>query len=217
MIQTFAPGSYSYNVIVTNQQTGCFNALNNQFAAEVWPVPVADFYANPTSAPLLEPTITFTNQSIGASSYFWDFGDFSSNNNTSNAIHPSHIYNMVGNYNVYLVAINSKGCKDTAMRVVEITPEMAVYIPNAFTPDQNGRNDRFLVFGVGIDENQFRMEIYDRWGELIHSTTNFKEGWDGKAKGAENQAQDGVYIYRILITDLAGNKKTYVGHVTLLK
>lgn len=217
MIQTFAPGSYSYNVIVTNQQTGCFNALNNQFAAEVWPVPVADFYANPNSAPLLEPTITFTNQSIGASSYFWDFGDFSSNNNTSNAIHPSHLYNMVGNYNVYLVAINSKGCKDTAMRVVEITPEMAVYIPNAFTPDQNGRNDRFLVFGVGIDENQFRMEIYDRWGELIHSTTNFKEGWDGKAKGAENQAQDGVYIYRILITDLAGNKKTYVGHVTLLK
>ncbi|MFN8229583.1 MAG: gliding motility-associated C-terminal domain-containing protein [Bacteroidia bacterium] len=217
MMQTFSPGSYSYNVIVTNQQTGCFNTLNDQFAAEVWPNPIAEFYANPTSAPLLEPTITFTNQSIGASSYFWDFGDYSSNNNTSNAIHPSHLYNLVGTFNVYLVAINSKGCRDTAMHTVEITPDMAVYIPNTFTPDQNGRNDKFLVFGVGIDEEKFKMEIFDRWGELIHSTSNFREGWDGKAKGGDNQAQDGVYVYKILITDLAGKKKTYVGHVTLLK
>jgi gliding motility-associated-like protein len=94
---------------------------------------------------------------------------------------------------------------------------MAVYIPNAFTPDENGRNDKFLVYGVGIDEEKFKMEIFDRWGELIHSTTQIKEGWDGKIKGYDIKAEDGVYVYKILITDLTGKKKTYVGHVTLLK
>jgi gliding motility-associated-like protein len=61
------------------------------------------------------------------------------------------------------------------------------------------------------------MEIFDRWGELIFNSTEFRKGWDGKVKGSDVIAQDGVYIYKITITDLENNKKNYVGHVTLIK
>ncbi|MBL7910068.1 MAG: gliding motility-associated C-terminal domain-containing protein, partial [Bacteroidia bacterium] len=100
--------------------------------------------------------------------------------------------------------------------------DMGIYIPNAFTPDKNGRNDVFMPYGYGIKEDNYKMEIFDRWGELIFTSTDFRKGWDGSVKGSDinadrGAAQDGVYIYKIQITDLENNKKLYVGHVTLLK
>jgi gliding motility-associated-like protein len=103
------------------------------------------------------------------------------------------------------------------MATIDITPDMGVYIPNAFTPDGNGRNDVFMPYGYGIKEDMYKMEIFDRWGELIFNSTEFRKGWDGKVKGSDVIAQDGVYIYKITITDLENNKKNYVGHVTLIK
>jgi len=123
----------------------------------------------------------------------------------------------VGSYQIYLVAFNSKGCRDTATATIDITPDMGVYIPNAFTPDNNGRNEVFMPYGYGISEENYKMEIFDRWGELIFSSNEFRKGWDGKVKGSDVTGQDGVYIYKITISDLENNKKNYVGHVTLLK
>jgi gliding motility-associated-like protein len=132
-------------------------------------------------------------------------------------MNPSHLYNNSSEYQIFLVAINSYGCKDTATATIEITPNMGVYIPNTFTPDGNGRNDVFMPYGYGISEDKYKMEIFDRWGEEIFTSSEFKKGWDGKVKDSSQIAQDGVYIYKILVTDLLNNKKNYVGHVTLIK
>ena len=210
-------GTYSLGIVVTNKY-GCKQFINDPLAVEVYPVPVAGFFTNPSSASLLEPTITFTNTSNNASSYVWDFGDYSyPNTNSSSAMNPSHLYTNVGAYQIYMVAINAYGCKDTATANIDITPDMGVYIPNAFTPDGNGRNDIFMPYGYGLNEDTYKMEIFDRWGELIFSSTTFRKGWDGKVKGSDVIAQDGVYIYKIMVMDLLNNKKNYVGHVTLIK
>ncbi|MDP3567398.1 gliding motility-associated C-terminal domain-containing protein [Sediminibacterium sp.] len=210
-------GTYSLGLVVTNKY-GCKQYINDPLAVEVYPVPVAGFFTNPGSASLLEPTIHFTNTSTNASSYVWDFGDYGYlGTNSAYVMNPSHLYTNVGNYQIYLVAINSFGCKDTATSTIEITPDMGVYIPNAFTPDGNGRNDIFMPYGYGINEDNYKMEIFDRWGELIFTSSAFRKGWDGTVKGSSQIAQDGVYIYKILITDLENNKKNYVGHVTLIK
>jgi len=210
-------GTYSLSLLVVNKY-GCKQKINAPLVAEVYPVPVASFFTNPSSASLLEPTINFTNTSTNASSYVWDFGDYSyPNTNSSYVMNPNHLYNNIGQYQIYLVAINSHDCKDTATATIEITPDMGVYIPNAFTPDGNGRNDIFMPYGYGINEDKYKMEIFDRWGELIFSSSAFRKGWDGTVKGTSQIAQDGVYIYKIMITDLENNKKNYVGHVTLIK
>ena len=208
-------GTHSIKVVMTNE-FGCSKDTLVRNYIEVYPVPLAEFTANPWSTSILSPLITFSNQSQGAAQYIWDFGDQAPASNTTTT-HPSHSYNNVGEYNVFLVAINNKGCKDTIMHRVEITPDHAVFIPNAFTPDGNGKNDMFNVYGVGIDEDRFKMEIFDRWGELIFSSNTFRKGWDGTVKGSAVDAQEGVYIYKILVTDIDGNKKNYVGHITLLR
>ncbi|MDX2171847.1 MAG: gliding motility-associated C-terminal domain-containing protein [Bacteroidota bacterium] len=209
-------GVYGIQVVATNS-FGCTRKIISPYVVEVYGVPMAEFVPNPQSTTLFNPVISFTNQSMGATSYVWDFGDYASLNNTSGFTHPSHAYDAVGQYNIYLVAINAKGCKDTVMHTIEITPEMAIYIPNAFTPDDNNLNDTFQPKGFGINEDKYRMDIFDRWGELLFTTNTFKKGWDGRAKGGSEIVQDGVYIYKIYVVDLEGNKKNYVGHVTLIK
>ncbi|MCF8423137.1 MAG: gliding motility-associated C-terminal domain-containing protein, partial [Bacteroidia bacterium] len=70
---------------------------------------------------------------------------------------------------------------------------------------------------VGINEDKYRMDIYDRWGENIFTSTEFKKGWDGFVKGDSKAAPQGVYTYKIVVTDLLGNQYAKIGHVTVIK
>lgn len=213
------PGFHTLSLFVTNPLTGCTNDIRKTNYIEVYPQPIASFYADPSATSILDPNINFINTSQGATSYYWDFGDPAATNgsNYSTATDPSHSYTFVGPYYVHLIATSLKGCKDTARITVEITPDFAVYIPNAFSPDGNGVNDVFQPLGVGIDEENYRMDVYDRWGENIFTSNNFRKGWDGSVKGNSKTAPQGVYTYKILIRDTKGNKHPYVGHVTVIR
>jgi len=212
-------GKYTVSLLVTNPTTGCKQDTTKVNYIEVYGKPIASFYAEPQTTSILDPNINFINTSQGASSYYWDFGDPSATNgsNTSTVTNPSHSYTYVGPYAVNLVATSIKGCKDTAKILVEITPDFALYIPNTFTPDGNGVNDIFQPLGVGIDEENYRLDIYDRWGENIFTSNSFRKGWDGTVKGGSKMAEQGVYTYKMIVRDTQGNKHPYVGHVTVLK
>ena len=224
---TTNPVSYTYetadsldvSVTITNTLTGCFATLIKNNYIVIHKQPIASFYPEPQSASILDPNINFINTSQGAVSYFWDFGDVGATNNSNTSIvtNPSHYYNTVGNYNVHLIATSIHGCRDTAMAVVEIRPDFALYIPNTFTPDGNGLNDVFQPMGVGIDEENYRLDIFDRWGENIFTSNSFRKGWDGTVKGGSKMAEQGVYTYKMMVKDVMGNNYPYVGHVTLLK
>ena len=91
--------------------------------------------------------------------------------------------------------------------------EAKILVPDAFTPNGDAMNDTFLAKGIYFD--QFQMIIYDRWGEVVYSTTDKSQGWDGKIKG-EN-AQAGQYMYRIEVVDLTGLKTVRTGAVLLIR
>ncbi|HPQ09315.1 MAG TPA: gliding motility-associated C-terminal domain-containing protein [Bacteroidia bacterium] len=208
-------GVFSVTVEVTNQY-GCKMDTSIQNYIQVYPYPIADFTHNPLSGSIVEPHIDFFNTSVGATSYTWNFGDYASSNNISTSINPSHDYLNSGTYYVTLIAVNQYGCENRITKPIYIDPEFHIYIPNVFTPDGNGLNDVFNVKGVGIDENNFKMYIFDRWGEMIFSTSNLYEGWDGSVKGHDNKATQDVYVYKIYLKDLKGGKHEFVGHVTCL-
>ena len=220
------PISYNYlntdttsvTLTITNTLTGCSSSLTQTNYIIINKQPIASFYADPQTVNILDPNFNFINTSQGATSYYWHFGDPSANNgsNTSIVTNPSHAYAYAGTYDVNLVASTIKGCKDTAMLMVEVTPDFSLYIPNTFTPDGNGLNDVFQPIGVGIDEENYRMDIYDRWGETIFTSDVFQKGWDGSVKGVSKMATQGVYTYRIMVVDLQGGKHPYVGHVTVI-
>lgn len=110
-------------------------------------------------------------------------------------------------------AVNSFGCKVSDDICIDIIREFSAYIPNSFTPNNDGINDVFLVYGENI--LQVSMEIYDRWGARIFYSEDYTVGWDGRYKNEWCPA--GVYTYIIKYTGL--NKKRYVenGHVSIIK
>jgi gliding motility-associated-like protein len=147
----------------------------------------------------------------------WDFGDPGSGLlNNSSQMNPSHEYLYSGTYYVTLMVENGYGCRDYVVKPIYVDIVYNVYIPNVFTPDGNGLNDVFQPKGIGIDESEYKMMIFDRWGELIYESNNFQKGWDGSVKGSRGKAKEDVYVYKIFIKDLKGKIHEYVGHVTCL-
>ena len=95
-----------------------------------------------------------------------------------------------------------------------------VYIPNTFSPNGDGVNDRFQVFGKpGIVKKVRKYTIFDRWGNNLFESENFvmssfSNWWDGTFKG-EN-LQSGVYVYSITIEFMTGDPKNYIGDIMII-
>ena len=109
---------------------------------------------------------------------------------------------------------------DTAGHFVEITSEYILFVPNAFSPNKDGDNDYFFPKGIGIDNEEFEINIYDRWGNLIYKYTGKYDqwsGWDGRANGGKDIAQQDVYVWLIRVKDLNDEYHEHIGHVTLLR
>ncbi len=108
---------------------------------------------------------------------------------------------------------NPNPCTGTAIGYVFVGDGDPIYIPNAFTPNGDGANDFFAVYGKSL--KTVRMQIFDRWGELLFESYNQDNGWDGTYKG-EN-LQPGVYVYKVTAAYLNGKTIDKTGSVTLIR
>lgn len=151
----------------------------------------------------------FTNLSTDAVSYYWDFG----NGVTSTETNPYTTFTEETNFDVMLVAIDENNCVDTTIHTIIVRPHLIYFVPNAFTPNGDGYNDVFKGKGVGVKVSLF--QIFDRWGELIFSSTNPNAYWDGTYNG--KPAQNDVYIYKIQLTGYDNSYFEKTGHVTLVR
>jgi gliding motility-associated-like protein len=88
-----------------------------------------------------------------------------------------------------------------------------VFVPNAFSPNQDGQNDKLYVRGPFIESFVFR--VYDRWGELVWETTNLSDGWDGTFRG--KLLDPDVYDYYLQATCVGGLENIIKGNVTLIR
>jgi gliding motility-associated-like protein len=202
-------GVYTVDVFVTSIH-GCVNSASTSTSITVHPPSQAAFNSEGLDGSTINPLFKFHNTSYNTANSFWTFGD----GNTSSVTEPMHTYASKGQYIVTLYTESVHGCKDSVRHTVEVRPEFTIYIPNAFTPDANGSNDIFTAKGDEITE--FRMMIFDRWGELIFTTDDMTRGWDGTANGASRIAENGVYVYKITVRDFEHRYHDFTGHVTLL-
>ncbi len=182
----------------------------------VYQHPSPDFTISPQPTTIYQPNITFTDKSTdpyGIVSWSWNFND-PLNDTGSTLQNPSHAYGDTGIYCPMLTVTNIHGCVDSISHCLVISPQYSMYIPDAFSPNGDTKNDIFLPTGEYI--NQFSLNIFDRWGMKIFSTTDMYKGWDGKAASGK-LCQEDTYIYLIVITDNLGKKHSYLGKVTLIK
>lgn len=207
----FAPISYTPVLTVTSD-SGCISILTRPNLITVYPKPVAAFTVTPTVASIVNPIITITNPSSGTDFWNWDFGD-QNNSNVSNPL--PHTYADTGSFTITLMASTQYNCVDVTYQTIVIQPDFIFYIPNSFTPNDDGINDTFT--GKGIFIEKFEMSIFDRWGNLIFFSDDLNKPWDGKANYGSELAQMDVYVYIIKVLDINNRKHKYSGKVTLVK
>ncbi len=209
------PGTYSISLTIVSVN-GCSASYTNNNMITVFANPVAEFSSNPNPATTLDATINFNNQSSSDVNYwFWDFGD--GNTVAPNTANPTHSYpnEQPGVYTTTLIVHNANGCYDTVSHDIRILSEFAFFIPNAFTPNDDGSNDFFNGTGVGIAD--YDLWIYDRWGNMIFHSEDLNNNWDGRAKNGAEIAQQDVYVWKVKLTDVFDKNHDYVGTVTLVK
>lgn len=167
--------------------------------------------------------VFFLNLSTNATIYHWDFGD----GNTSEAFSPYHFYESLGWHAVTLIANNEWDCPDTYTvdQAVKGNVDSRINFPNAFTPNTGGgsggywtvddmfNNDIFFPLYKGVEE--FQMQIFNKWGELLFQTEDVRRGWDGYYRG--ELCQQDVYVWRVKVKFLDGSELTDAGDVTLLR
>lgn len=190
---------------------GCINP--NRFAAYaiVAPSPQLAFTTTNSSGTGGGLQVFFVNSSSNAIQYQWNFGDPGSPENYSSLANPVHQYSQPGNYSVILTGTNSSGCSDSITQVIAVDRNSEVFIPTAFTPNQDGKNDMFRVRGNNIET--VRINIYNQWGERIYNAPlNF---WDGKVRG--DLVQNGTYMYVIDVIFKNNQTETYKGAVTVIR
>jgi len=113
----------------------------------------------------------------------------------------------------FVTVTNANGCQATDSIFVEVDPSSSLYIPNIFSPNDDGNNDVYLVRGKGI--SLFLLQIYNRWGQLVFESNDIENGWDGTKDG--NPFNQGVFVYKITATMSSGKKINETGNVTLVR
>jgi gliding motility-associated-like protein len=130
-------------------------------------------------------------------------------------MNPVHNYTDTGTFVITLIVITDDNCSDFVRQSVEVEPDFMFYIPNTFTPNEDGKNDFFRPYGEGVQWETLVMTIYNRWGEQIFFTASIDNPWDGSYLGA--QVESAVYVYTITIVDANYDSHTYHGNVNLVR
>ena len=214
-------GKYNVRVIATNTSGNCkdTSAAN----VEAYPIPVASFNTDPTKTTVALPKFRMLNSSSINSSVFapnlkyaWDFGDPTKLDDTSTLKNAFYSYGKdTATYTITLIVKSDKGCADTVTKLVYIGPDIIVFIPDAFTPDNAGPNKNNTFAPVAMNYRNATMKIFNRWGEKMYETNDLLKGWDGSANGAD--CQDGVYMYTLKLYSLDDKMYEYSGSISLLR
>ena len=138
----------------------------------------------------------------GYKSYAWNTGATTAKIEIRNA----------GNY--FLTVTNFDNCIGTDTINIQDINCIPIGIPNAFTPNNDGKNDYFKP-GINLEITDYHLQVYNRNGQLIYQTKNYGQGWDGRFKGQQQSSDN--YVYRISFRNVEGKRFDYTGNILLIR
>jgi gliding motility-associated-like protein len=198
------PGVYDISLTVFDVN-GCSNTKTINDYIQIFPAAEVSYSISPRVTTLLNSAVEFKNTTPNCLTQTWDLGAVG--NFTD--VKFTHNFESVGVYPVMLTVATENGCVETVTDSVIIEENYVIYIPNSFTPNGDGLNDSFIAIGGGIKD--FKMEIYNRWGNLIYTTSSLDKPWDGVGHGQDN------YLWKVYLKDSKGTDREMIGSVTLLR
>lgn len=215
---TFCPGgSFTFNgvsystpgvyPVTFSNQFGCDSVVSVQVS--YLPSPQAGFSA-PSTVSLADPAVNITDNSTNATQITYYMNGTAYNT-------PSFTYTFTseGTYSITQYVSNGS-CTDSLTQTITVNPFYNAFVPNAYTPNKDGLNDEFKPI-ITLIEN-YRMLIFNRWGEVIFESDDVYKGWNGGVfNNLSHPATPDVYVYRITYKEMQGRQRELTGHVTLLR
>jgi gliding motility-associated-like protein len=200
-------------IVSVNETFGTCKSDTSKFLINSYAAPVAaidtmnrgtinDIYSFMDSSKIDLPEIINT--------WAWTFADGDANSTQQN---PSHLFSTAGDFPVQLIVTSSHGCKDTATTTISI--KEGIKYSNVFSPNGDGSNDFFTFPNIGLDD-EFKLEIFDRWGLLIFETSGKNVGWDGRTLSGK-PVSDGTYYYVLQAKSAIKNYDNPKGIITVMK
>ncbi|HEX5002946.1 MAG TPA: PKD domain-containing protein [Bacteroidia bacterium] len=186
----------------------CSTPRTDTATVTVHPLPDVSFTAEPVRSNILFPYYQFTDHSTNAYNWFWDFGDGA----LATGSEPQHSYLEPGSYSVLLVVTSEYGCADSARQDVYLDDVVIYYMPNSFTPNNDGINDLFGPVGHSVES--YDLSVFNRWGQEVFHSIGL-EKWNGLTPSGD-KAPEGLYVYRLSVKN-DSQKKVLTGTVTLVR
>lgn len=203
-------GTYTGRVeMVLSNNKVCFSKIQT---ITVYEQAIADFSYLPRQIDIIEPLVSFTDESTNAYSWKWSFGD----GGTDVVQNPQHPYSDTGVFNVILIANNSNNlCNDTIQKSLRVLDIYRIFIPTAFSPN-TGYDEINNIWKPSFTSIMtVEVTIFNRWGEKLYFNNDNTGSWDGTYNGSE--CEQGIYYYHIKVRDNRKKWHYYNGTLTLLR
>ncbi len=202
------PGDYNTSLRITSPK-GCIDSTSAVISLTIPALPEAEYAQSARIVSVFNSEVSFSNSSRHAHHYKWSFGDGQS----SEEENPTHIFEQVGTLKIRLHAFNEAECRDEFETTLEVVP---FYVPNAFTPNNDGKNDVFFDGVPYMNLTSYDMKVFNRWGQMIYQTDSFLRPWDGYLSDGK-PAPEGLYSYMIKIVSIKGKYFEYPGTFSLIR
>ena len=205
-------GVYSISLEVTSP-IGCKISRSFSELITVRPGTKADFDFSPKTVTNFANTVSFMDKSVAATRWQWFFGE----KGYSGIQNPTYKFRDTGVYRITLITANQFGCTDSISKLLDVIPQVTYFLPNAFTPNDDGTNDEFRGKGFVEGMANFKMEIMNRWGERVFLTSNPSEGWNGQKHNKGEPSPQGVYLCLVTFTTPRGEDRQLRAYATLIR
>ena len=201
---SYTTSGKNFITLVAGNSKGCKDSINKEYVIDNF-IP---FAGNDTTIVVGEQ-IQFN--ASGGSLYSWTPNLYL---NVANIADPVGFYPVIDTI-LYTVNItSSNGCIGADDIVVRIVKQGSYFMPNGFTPNNDGNNDRIRPILIGYTKLNY-FSIYNRWGELLFNSKNINDSWDGTYK--DQKCEMGTYFYTISVTDRNNKIDNYKGDFILLR
>ena len=207
---TYNTSGYMAVSLTVTDDNGCSSSKSVPNFIQVLEQPVAGFRATPEILFIGVDELQLTSLSQNALYSYYVI-----NQDTILGATNSYNFNEPGEYPITQVVVNGAGCSDEITHIVKVEYGTEYYIPAAFTPNNDGKNDVFKVEGSEILD--FSLVIFDRWGHAIFQSNDITNGWDGKSINSAQPVPEGVYVFRIEMKNKQNRDIVENGSVTLLR
>ncbi len=204
-------GSFDIQLIVTDP-SACNEADTLVQSLQVYETPTAAF-STTTDSPEIFAMLTLNSEYSSAPDNFtfsWDFGDGTTADTPTTEI----AYSEIGEKTICLtVDLEGTDCTDTQCQTVNVSSDVAIEIPTAFSPNEDGVNDVLMIRGKGFGTIDF--VIFDRFGREVFATQDPTVGWDGRLDEEYQEMDVFVYVLKAVMYD--GTVIDRSGNITMVK